>query len=158
VCNPALLIADEPTTALDVTIQAQILDLLKELTRTEGLGLILITHNLGVVARYADRVNVMYAGRIVESGTAEEIFARPAHPYTIGLTASVPRLDAPREAEMEAIEGQAPDLSRLPPGCAFAPRCRWAEDACRAAPPPETEIAPGRRTACIRWQALAEPA
>jgi peptide/nickel transport system ATP-binding protein/oligopeptide transport system ATP-binding protein len=155
-CKPKLIVADEPTTALDVTIQAQILQLLHDLTREMNVGLILITHNLGIVARYADRVNVMYAGRIVESGTAAEVFAHPRHPYTIGLMTSVPRLDTPRDADLVPIEGQPPDLARLPKGCAYAPRCRWAEDACRAAPPPLEAAGEGHLTACRRWRELTE--
>ena len=120
-CNPALILADEPTTALDVTIQAQILELLKNLSRRLGVAMLIITHNLGVVARYADRVNVMYAGRIVERGTARELYADPRHPYTLGLLRSVPRLDEPRRSRLAPIDGQPPDLSRLPPGCAFNP-------------------------------------
>jgi oligopeptide/dipeptide ABC transporter ATP-binding protein len=157
-CRPRLIVADEPTTALDVTIQGQILELLKELSRSEGLGLILITHNLGVVARYADWVNVMYAGRIVESASVTDLFARPAHPYTLGLKASIPSLDAPHDAELVPIEGQAPDLSNLPDGCAYAPRCRWAEAACRKITPPVVDVAPGHRSACLRWDALHETA
>ncbi|MGM0585547.1 MAG: oligopeptide/dipeptide ABC transporter ATP-binding protein, partial [Pseudomonadota bacterium] len=127
-----------------------------DLTRRMDVGLILITHNLGIVARYADRVNVMYAGRIVESGTAGQVFANPRHPYTIGLMTSVPRLDTPRDADLVPIEGQPPDLARLPAGCAYAPRCRWAEDACRAAPPPLEAAAEGHTTACRRWRELRE--
>ena len=123
-CAPRLIIADEPTTALDVTVQAQILDLLKELTRETGSSLILITHDLGVVARYADRVAVMYGGRIVEVAPARELYARPQHPYTSGLMASVPRLDGAGGRRLMPIEGQPPDLASLPPGCSFAPRCR----------------------------------
>jgi oligopeptide/dipeptide ABC transporter ATP-binding protein len=129
-CEPSLVLADEPTTALDVTIQAQILELMKTLSRRLGVAMLIITHNLGVVARYADRVNVMYAGRIIEQGTAREIYARPRHPYTLGLLRSVPRLDEARRARLDPIEGQPPDLSRLPPGCAFAPRCTFRVDRC----------------------------
>ena len=114
-CEPKLIIADEPTTALDVTIQAQILELMKDLTKRLGVALIVITHNLGVVARYADRVNVMYAGRIIESGNARQIYHHPRHPYTLGLLASVPRLDQPRGTRLVPIEGQPPDLTRLEP-------------------------------------------
>jgi oligopeptide/dipeptide ABC transporter ATP-binding protein len=138
-CNPALILADEPTTALDVTIQAQILELMKGLSRKLGVAMVMITHNLGVVARYADRVNVMYAGRIVERGTAREIYANPRHPYTLGLLRSVPRLDEPRKAKLLPIQGQPPDLSHLPPGCAFQPRCQYAVERClREAPTLET--------------------
>jgi oligopeptide/dipeptide ABC transporter ATP-binding protein len=129
-CDPKLIIADEPTTALDVTIQAQILELMKELTRRLDVALIIITHNLGVVARYANRVNVMYAGRIVESGPAAAIYHDPRHPYTIALLRSVPRLDRPRQARLDPVEGQPPDLTRLDGGCAFRPRCRFAIEVC----------------------------
>ncbi|SES85137.1 oligopeptide transport system ATP-binding protein [Marinobacter segnicrescens] len=135
-CEPRLLIADEPTTALDVTVQAQILELLKDLTRQHGSSMILITHDLGVVARYADRINVMYAGRVVESGTALEIFEQPRHPYTLGLINSMPRLDASEKARLIPIEGQPPDLGNLPPGCPFSPRCPFAVDQCRREDPP----------------------
>lgn len=134
-CDPLLMIADEPTTALDVTVQTQLLDLLQELTRMTGMALIIITHNLGVVARYADRVNVMYAGRIVESGLADDIYENPRHPYTIGLMASVPQLDQDVRQRLVPIEGQPPDLSHLPPGCAFHPRCPHATDRCREETP-----------------------
>ena len=129
-CNPKLIIADEPTTALDVTIQAQILELMKDLSKQYGVSLIIITHNLGVVARYADRVNIMYAGKIIERGTAAEIYANPKHPYTLGLLNSVPRLDLPRREKLDPIEGQPPDLINLPQGCSFRPRCRYALDRC----------------------------
>ncbi len=135
-CNPSLILADEPTTALDVTIQAQILELLRDLSRRLGVAMLIITHNLGVVARYADRVNVMYAGRIVERATARELYANPRHPYTLGLLKSVPRLDVPRRQRLEPIEGQPPDLTRLPAGCAFGPRCAFRVERCgREAPP-----------------------
>ncbi len=135
-CDPKLIIADEPTTALDVTIQAQILELMQSLTRRLGVALIIITHNLGVVARYAHRVNVMYAGRIVESGSADAVYHDPRHPYTMALLRSVPRLDRPRQARLDPIEGQPPDLTRLDQGCAFRPRCRFAIAACAEAKPP----------------------
>ena len=135
-CNPSLILADEPTTALDVTIQAQILELMKDLSRRFGVALLIITHNLGVVARYADRVNVMYAGKIIERGTARELYANPRHPYTLGLLRSVPRLDEPRRARLDPIEGQPPDLTRLPSGCAFAPRCAFSVERCRVETPP----------------------
>jgi len=134
-CNPRLIIADEPTTALDVTVQAQILDLLKELTRETGAALILITHDLGVVARYADRVVVMYAGRVVEQAPARALYRTPRHPYTCGLLASVPRLDGPAGQRLVPIDGAPPDLAALPAGCAFAPRCTRAEPACLATRP-----------------------
>jgi len=148
-CEPKLIIADEPTTALDVTIQAQILELMKNLTRELGVAMIVITHNLGVVARYADRVNVMYAGRIVESGTAEEIYHNPKHPYTLALLRSVPRMDQPRGAKLEPVDGQPPDLTKLDGGCAFRPRCRFASDACAKSQPVLEEVAPGHISACF---------
>src|SRR6202521_3606581 len=135
-CNPSLILADEPTTALDVTIQAQILELLKDLSRRLGVAMLIITHNLGVVARYADRVNVMYAGRIIERGTARELYAHPRHPYTLGLLRSVPRLDQPKREKLAPIAGQPPDLTRLPPGCAFAPRCTYCVERCATQIPP----------------------
>jgi oligopeptide/dipeptide ABC transporter ATP-binding protein len=134
-CDPKLIIADEPTTALDVTIQAQILELMRDLTRRLNVALIIITHNLGVVARYAHRVNVMYAGRIVESGLAEAVYHRPRHPYTVALLRSVPRLDRPRQARLDPIQGQPPDLTRLDEGCAFRTRCRFAIEACAKSRP-----------------------
>jgi oligopeptide/dipeptide ABC transporter ATP-binding protein len=147
-CNPPLVLADEPTTALDVTIQAQILELMKDLSRRLGAAMMIITHNLGVVARYADRVNVMYAGRIVERGTAREIYANPRHPYTRGLLRSVPRLDEPRRAKLQPIEGQPPDLSRLPVGCSFAPRCFYAVERCRAEAPALISVEEGHLASC----------
>jgi len=151
-CNPALILADEPTTALDVTIQAQILELMRDLSRRFGVAMLIITHNLGVVARYADRVNVMYAGRIVERGSARDLYRRPRHPYTLGLLRSVPRLDEPRRARLQPIEGQPPDLTRLGAGCAFAPRCTFRVERCRVERP---VLAPadgeGHVTAC--WEA-----
>ncbi|MDA1061436.1 MAG: ABC transporter ATP-binding protein [Chloroflexi bacterium] len=129
-CNPKLLLADEPTTALDVTIQAQILELMAQLSRDLGTAVVIITHNLGVVSRYADRVNVMYAGKIVESGSTIDIFKHPRHPYTVGLMASVPRLDATEHVRLDAIEGQPPLLIDPIPGCPFEPRCDWAIDKC----------------------------
>ncbi len=148
-CGPSLIMADEPTTALDVTIQAQILELMKDLSRRLGVSLVIITHNLGVVARYADRVNVMYAGKIIEQGTAREVYADPRHPYTLGLLRSVPRLDEPRKAKLDPIDGQPPDLTRLPAGCAFAPRCVYKIDRCtREVPSLEPVGAPGHLSAC----------
>ncbi len=149
-CNPKLIIADEPTTALDVTIQAQILELMKDLSRRLGIALIVITHNLGIVARYADRVNVMYAARIIEQGSADHIFLQPAHPYAIGLMRSIPRLDLPRGTKLETIEGLPPDLRSPPAGCRFAPRCPYRLDACVAQDVRLAEIAPGHMSACIR--------
>jgi oligopeptide/dipeptide ABC transporter ATP-binding protein len=148
-CKPKLIIADEPTTALDVTIQAQILELMKDLSRRFGVALVLITHNLGVVARYADRVNVMYAGRIVETGTTAQIFARPGHPYTLGLMASVPRLDLPRSARLVPIEGQPPDLAGLDDACSYRPRCGLAIARCAEAFPPLEALERGHRAACF---------
>jgi oligopeptide transport system ATP-binding protein len=150
-CDPKLIIADEPTSALDVTIQAQILELMNELTRRLNVALIIITHNLGVVARYAKRVNVMYAGRIVESGLAAAIYHDPRHPYTMALLRSVPRLDRPRQARLDPVDGQPPDLTRLDQGCAFRPRCRFAVDACAKARPPLVPAGPaGHLAACLR--------
>jgi len=135
-CNPKLLLADEPTTALDVTIQAQILEILARLSSEFRTAVIIITHNLGVVARYADRVNVMYAGKIVESGSAREIYGHPRHPYTLGLLRSVPRLDEARRDKLVPIEGLPPDLANIPPGCSFYPRCAYHIDRCRQEEPP----------------------
>jgi oligopeptide/dipeptide ABC transporter ATP-binding protein len=154
-CDPKMIIADEPTTALDVTIQAQILELMQKLTQRLGVALIIITHNLGVVARYAQRVNVMYAGRIVESGTAAAVYHNPRHPYTIALLRSVPRLDRPRQARLDPIEGQPPDLTRLDRGCSFRPRCRFAIAKCAEARPPLAPAgAPGQLSACFRSHEL----
>jgi len=147
-CNPSLILADEPTTALDVTIQAQILELMKDLCRRLDIAMVLITHNLGVVARYADRVNVMYAGKLVEQGRARDIYARPHHPYTMGLLRSVPRLDEPRQAKLQPIAGQPPDLTHLPSGCAFAPRCRYAIARCQAEVPPLLHVGTEHLAAC----------
>jgi len=147
-CDPKLIIADEPTTALDVTIQAQILELMKDLSRRLGVALIIITHNLGVVARYADRVNVMYAGKIVEMGTAEQVYHDPHHPYTVGLLASVPRMDLHRGRRLVPIEGQPPDLTRLDDGCSYRPRCRWAIDRCASEFPPLEDVGNGQVAAC----------
>ncbi len=149
-CEPKLIIADEPTTALDVTIQAQILELMKDLTRRLGVALIIITHNLGVVARYANRVNVMYAGRIIERGDAKEIYHNPKHPYTLGLLRSVPRLDQPRGERLIPIDGQPPDLTRLDDGCAFRPRCTFATERCAKEKPPLEDLGDGHLTAC--WE------
>ncbi len=154
-CDPKMIIADEPTTALDVTIQAQILELMQKLTQRLGVALIIITHNLGVVARYAQRVNVMYAGRIVESGTAAAVYHNPRHPYTIALLRSVPRLDRPRQARLDPIEGQPPDLTQLDRGCSFRPRCRFAIEKCAEARPPLAPAgAPGQLSACFRSHEL----
>ena len=150
-CSPSLILADEPTTALDVTIQAQILELMRDLARRLGVAMLIITHNLGVVARYADRVNVMYAGRIIEQAAAREIYASPRHPYTLGLLRSVPRLDEPRRARLDPIQGQPPDLTRLPPGCSFAPRCTYRVERCGESPS-LVEVGPGHTSAC--WEAM----
>jgi oligopeptide/dipeptide ABC transporter ATP-binding protein len=155
-CNPKVLIADEPTTALDVTIQAQILDLMRELQETFGTAIILITHDMGVVAENADRVVVMYAGRKVEEASADELFDSPGHPYTKGLLGSIPHLDTAarseaRRSRLNEIKGMVPSLFNLPQGCSFAPRCGLATDRCRAAPPPLEERRPGHFIAC--WNA-----
>ncbi len=147
-CKPRLIIADEPTTALDVTVQAQVLSLLTALTRESGGALLLITHDLGVVARYADEVNVMYAGRIVESGTAEGVYVRPRHPYTRGLMASVPSLAGPVLHRLDTIPGQPPSLVDDLPGCAFAPRCSRAQARCLAERPPLEAVSAAHRAAC----------
>ena len=148
-CGPDLLIADEPTTALDVTIQAQILDLMRGLRRDTGTAIILITHDLGVVAEMADDVAVMYAGQIVERAPVRDLFARPEHPYTVGLLGSIPRLDEKRE-RLPSIEGRVPDMTRPPEGCRFAARCPFVEPACRASSPPLIEVTPGHLTRCRR--------
>ncbi|HVC57671.1 MAG TPA: ABC transporter ATP-binding protein [Stellaceae bacterium] len=149
-CNPQLLIADEPTTALDVTIQAQILDLLAEIKDRLGMAIMLITHAMGVVAEVAQRVIVMYAGKVVEEASVEELFARPHHPYTQGLIRSIPRLDrAGEKRRLAAIPGVVPSLVAPPPGCRFAPRCGYASPACTASVPALREIAPGHKVACI---------
>ncbi len=155
-CDPKLIIADEPTTALDVTIQAQILELMKNLTRDLGVAMIIITHNLGVVARYADRVNVMYAGRIIESGVASDIYHRPRHPYTLALLKSVPRMDRQRTEKLDPVEGQPPDLTKLDAGCSFRPRCRFATEQCAKSFPALEEIEPGHTSACFEKENLAK--
>lgn len=155
-CDPKLIIADEPTTALDVTIQAQILELMKNLTRDLGVAMIIITHNLGVVARYADRVNVMYAGRIIESGNASDIYHRPRHPYTLALLKSVPRMDRQRTDKLDPVDGQPPDLTQLDEGCSFRPRCRFATDQCAKSFPVLEEIEPGHTSACFEKENLAK--
>jgi oligopeptide transport system ATP-binding protein len=146
--DPAVLIADEPTTALDVTVQAQIMQLLQDLQEERKMGLILITHDLGVVADVADRIAVMYAGRIVEQGNIFDLYAAPAHPYTKGLLESIPRLHQ-KGQQLAAIGGLPPNLTRIPPGCSFNPRCRYAQDVCTVDPPPPLrEVAPRRWAAC----------
>ncbi|MEU6879667.1 ABC transporter ATP-binding protein [Streptomyces sp. NPDC046712] len=149
--EPDLIIADEPTTALDVTVQAQVMDLLAELQRELNMGLILITHDLGVVADVADKIAVMYAGRIVETAPVHEIYKAPAHPYTRGLLDSIPRLDQ-KGQELYAIRGLPPNLLAIPPGCAFNPRCPLARDVCRTDEPPLYEVSEERRSACHFWQ------
>ena len=156
-CNPKVLIADEPTTALDVTIQAQILDLIRDLRERTGAAVVLITHDLGVVAENADRVVVMYAGRKVEEANVDDIFDNPAHPYTKGLLGSIPRLDAAlvERPRLTEIKGMVPSLARLPRGCAFAPRCAHATDQCRAAVPPLESFGPAHWVACWHAERLA---
>jgi peptide/nickel transport system ATP-binding protein len=148
-CDPVLLIADEPTTALDVTIQAQILDLMRTLRRETGTAIVLITHDLGVVAETADEVVVMYAGQVVERAPVRALFALPQHPYTVGLLGSIPELGERRE-HLPAIPGSVPTLTDIPAGCRFAERCPFVEDACRAASPPLVEVRPGHFTRCRR--------
>ncbi|WP_431305743.1 ABC transporter ATP-binding protein [Sediminicoccus sp. BL-A-41-H5] len=150
-CNPKLLIADEPTTALDVTIQAQILELMNEMKQRLGMSILLITHAMGVVAETSQRVIVMYAGKVVEDATVENLFANPRHPYTQGLIRSIPRIDlaATTHTRLEAIPGTVPSLLNPPVGCRFAARCRFATKACTLAEPPLREVAPGHKVACI---------
>ncbi len=148
-CDPQLLIADEPTTSLDVTVQAQLLEVIADLKERLNTAVILITHNLGVVARYVDRVNVMYAGRLVETARTDDLYGSPKHPYTIGLLASVPRLDSERKASLRVIKGLPPNLSRLPTGCAFHPRCDYAFDRCSNEAPELVEIGPEHLRACF---------
>ena len=138
-----------------MTIQAQILELMKSLSKENGVSLIVITHNLGVVARYADRVNIMYAGKIIERGTAQEIYRNPRHPYTLGLLNSVPRLDLPRKEKLDPIEGQPPDLTNLPPGCSFRERCRYAIDKCAEDEPALDTVNDGHLSACFVSETLS---
>jgi len=152
-CEPEVLFADEPTTALDVTIQAQILELIAELQAALGTAVVLVTHDLGVVAGTTDRVAVMYAGRIVEEGTTAEVFANPLHPYTRGLLASLPRIDAPPRGRLDAIPGLPPDLGHLPSGCPFHPRCGLATDRCRRDRPPVAAVSPTHRAECFEAEA-----
>lgn len=151
-CQPKLIIADEPTTALDVTVQAQILSLLKNLTKELNSSLILITHDLGVVARYADKVAVMYGGRVVETASATDLYKNPQHPYSEGLMRSIPKLDGQPGTRLYTIEGQPPDLSNLPTGCSFHPRCPYAQDQCTAAKPSLHEVAPNHQRACFGYE------
>ncbi len=155
-CNPQLLLADEPTTALDATVQIQVLILLRELQQELGLSIVFVTHDIGAALEVADRIAVMYAGRIVEEGTARELIHAPRHPYTIALLRSRAHGAMAKGQRLVTIAGSPPDLSRLPPGCAFAERCRWAEDACRTQQPPAVELAPGHRARCLRTDATAE--
>jgi oligopeptide transport system ATP-binding protein len=147
-CKPELLIADEPTTALDVTIQAQILDLIRQMRQDTGTSVILITHDLGVVAGMTDRIVVMYAGRVFESATTSDLFARPGNPYTRGLLLSVPSPTLESGKALYQIPGLPPDVAHLPPGCPFAPRCDRVEDICRRESPPSVEVAPGHYSLC----------
>ncbi len=155
-CEPKLLIADEATTALDVTIQAQILELMKNLTTQFGTALMIITHNLGIIARYADRLNVMYAGKIRESGTAEQVYLNPGHPYTVGLLNSVPRLDRPASDRLDPIEGEIPDPANLPTGCAFRPRCRWATPGCEESEPALEQLGGRQMVACFESASVSD--
>jgi oligopeptide transport system ATP-binding protein len=152
--DPAVLIADEPTTALDVTVQAQIMELLQDLQRERNMGMILITHDLGVVAGVADKIAVMYSGRIVESADVLTLYAKPAHPYTQGLLDSMPRVDTKGE-ELYAIKGLPPSLLNLPPGCNFNPRCPHKQQLCLEEVPDTVEVAPGHQAACHFWKEVA---
>lgn len=154
-CNPEILIADEPTTALDVTVQAQVLEQLNKLRRDHNMALILITHNLGVVARYADSVKIMYGGKIVEDGSVMDVFRNPAHPYTLGLIRAVPRLDLPRSHGLHTIEGEPPDMSKIGPNCcAFHLRCKYADERCASCRPELEEIGEGHYCACFHRDQL----
>lgn len=155
-CRPKILIADEPTTALDVTIQAQILEIIADLQKSFGMAIVMITHDLGVVAGIADRVAVMYSGRVVEEGPTDQVFAAPRMPYTRGLLASVPRFDA-ADTELVAIPGQPPDPMHRPPGCAFGPRCALATEACTREQPRLVRVGDGHHAACLRTDATAVP-
>lgn len=157
-CNPQVLLADEPTTALDATVQIQILLLLRELQRDLGLGIIFVTHDIGAAVEVADRIAVMYAGRIVEEGTAEQLILHPRHPYTMALLQSRSHGAMERGQPLQTIPGAPPDLTAIPPGCAFAPRCRWATDACLQAVPAAREIAPGHLARCVRTDEAARHA
>jgi oligopeptide transport system ATP-binding protein len=155
-CNPSLLIADEPTTALDVTIQAQILDLMRNLQQEHNTALMMITHDLGVVAGMTDRIQVMYAGHVVETAPTEELFANPRHPYTVGLLNSIPRLDAVAKAKLEPIRGLPPDLIDLPDMCPFLPRCDYAREKCEQQNPPLLEVNDVHRSACWFWDEVSK--
>jgi oligopeptide/dipeptide ABC transporter ATP-binding protein len=154
ICEPALVIADEPTTALDVTIQAQILELLQKMQDDSGTSIIMITHDLGVIAETCDDVVVMYAGRVAEEGPVEDVFGNPRHPYTRGLLASIPRLSTPRKTRLPVIEGMVPALTDMPEGCRFNNRCRFADDTCLARDPDLDDAADGHRVACHHWRRL----
>ncbi|MBD3648470.1 MAG: ABC transporter ATP-binding protein [Pseudomonadales bacterium] len=153
-CKPSLLIADEPTTALDVTIQAQILELIKELQADMGMSVILITHDLGVIAETCDRVVVMYAGKVAERGSVFDVFDAPSHPYTRGLLASIPRLDDTPKSKLSIIEGMVPGLMDLPAGCRFENRCAWRHENCTLAPPPLELIESDHYVSCYRWREI----
>jgi peptide/nickel transport system ATP-binding protein len=155
-CRPSLLLADEPTTALDATVQIQVLILLRKLQKELGMGVIFVTHDLGVAAQIADKVAVMYAGRIVEYGDVRDVLMRPQHPYTLGMLASTVHGQS-RDKDIEAIPGSPPDMRRLPPGCSFAPRCRYAEAECIVAVPAATDLTPGHRVACVKAPNLQPP-
>ncbi len=148
-CNPSLLICDEPTTSLDVTVQAQLLEIIDDLRTRFGTSVITITHNLGIVARYVDRVNVMYAGKMVETAATEELYANPCHPYTIGLLGSVPRLDISKKKSLRLIKGLPPNLAHLPGGCSFHPRCDWAMPRCREEYPPLEKVGDNHYRSCF---------
>lgn len=155
-CDPDILIADEPTTALDVTVQAQVLEQLNKIRKQTGTTVIIITHNLGIVARYADSVKIMYGGKLVEQGLTGEVFKNPRHPYTQGLIQAVPRLDRPRTKELYTIKGEPPDMSRVPPDCcAFAPRCPYETSECTKSRPEDREVAPGHTCACFNMDLTA---
>jgi len=154
-CNPKLLIADEPTTALDVTIQAQILDLLRQLRKQIGMSIMLITHDMGVAAEMADRIVVMYAGKIVEEGTVDDMFEHPRHPYTMGLLASIPGYEGKRGGRLHTIKGTIPNIAKMPPGCRFHPRCPYATEQCRTAEPSMVTFGE-QKVACFHAEAIAE--
>jgi oligopeptide transport system ATP-binding protein len=153
-CNPALLICDEPTTSLDVTVQAQLLEIIDDLRARFGTSVITITHNLGIVARYVDRVNVMYAGKMVETAPTEDLYANPCHPYTIGLLSSVPRLDVSKKKSLRMIKGLPPNLAHLPGGCSFHPRCDYAMPKCKEEYPPLEKVGDNHYRAC--WAELSK--
>jgi len=149
-CEPEILLADEPTTALDVTVQAQILELLRDLRQRTGTAVVLVTHDLGIVAELADRIAVMYAGRFVEEAPVDTLFAASRHPYTEALKRSIPRIDVTLPERMASIPGNPPNPALLPPGCAFAPRCAFRLDRCEAETPPLQDLGAGHRKACLR--------